>query len=102
MSKITHFALASAIALALATGATAADKPKAEAKPTAVAPAKWPGLPPGAVEEFAAMRDGTKLAGNVFKPAGTGPWPVVMTRTPYLKDGRIDPEKDPKGEKMRS
>jgi uncharacterized protein len=26
---------------------------------------------------------------------------VVMTRTPYLKDGRIDPEKDPKGVKNR-
>ena len=23
-----------------------------------------------------------------IKPAGKGPWPVVMTRTPYLKDGR--------------
>jgi uncharacterized protein len=101
MSKLIHLAAASLLALSLAAGAvSAADKPAAKpaaAKPSA--PAKWPGLPPGAVEEFAVMRDGVKLAGNVYKPAGRGPWPVVMTRTPYLKDGRIDPEKDPKGEK---
>jgi len=38
--------------------------------------------PPGAVEEYATLRDGTRLAANVFKPAGTGPWPVVVSRTP--------------------
>jgi uncharacterized protein len=42
---------------------------------------------PAHVEEFAAMRDGVKLAANVFVPEGKGPWPVVLTRTPYLKDG---------------
>jgi hypothetical protein len=42
----------------------------------------WPGLPPGAVEEVMTLRDGTKLAANVFKPAGKGPWPVVLSRTP--------------------
>lgn len=35
------------------------------------------------------MRDGVKLAGNVYLPAGNGPWPVIVTRTPYLKDGRF-------------
>ena len=101
MSKSTRIALASVIALSFASGGLAAAAPK-PAKPAAEAPAKWPGLPPGAVEEFATMRDGTKLAGNVFKPAGNGPWPVVMTRTPYLKDGRIDKEHDPDGSKMRA
>ena len=106
MNKLTHFALASAIALSLAAGhAAAADKPaKPKAAKAAAAKAaadKWPGLPPGAVEDIAKMRDGTKLAANVFKPAGTGPWPVVMTRTPYLKDGRLDKEHDPDGSKMR-
>ncbi len=104
MSKLSHFALASAVALSLAAGAQAADKPAAK-KPAAAAKAaveKWPGLPPGAVEEYATLRDGTKLAANVFKPAGSGPWPVVMTRTPYLKDGRIDKEHDPDGSKMRA
>jgi predicted acyl esterase len=40
-------------------------------------------------ELFIAMRDGVKLAANVFLPQGPGPWPVVLTRTPYLKDGRM-------------
>jgi predicted acyl esterase len=103
MSRITHLALASAIALSLAGGALAADKPAAKkAAAAAAAPEKWPGLPPGAVEEFAVMRDGTRLAANVFKPTGAGPWPVIMTRTPYLKDGRIDKEHDPDGSKMRA
>ena len=47
--------------------------------------------PPGATEQFAALRDGTKLAANVFKPQGAGPWPVILSRTPYLKDGRGTP-----------
>lgn len=38
-------------------------------------------------EVFSTMRDGTKLAANVFLPEGKGPWPVILTRTPYLKDG---------------
>ena len=33
-----------------------------------------------------ATRDGVKLAANVFLPAGSGPFPVVLSRTPYLKD----------------
>ena len=104
MNKLTHFALASALALSFACGgAMAADKPGAKpAKAAAAAADKWPGLPPGAVEEIATMRDGAKLAATVYKPAGTGPWPVVMTRTPYLKDGRIDKEHDPDGAKMRA
>jgi uncharacterized protein len=31
-------------------------------------------------------RDGVKLAANLFLPAGPGPFPVVLSRTPYLKD----------------
>lgn len=38
-------------------------------------------------EVWAEMRDGVRLAANVYLPAGSGPWPVVVTRTPYLKDG---------------
>lgn len=37
------------------------------------------------VEEFATMRDGVKLAADVYKPEGEGPWPVVLMRTPYGK-----------------
>jgi hypothetical protein len=39
-------------------------------------------------EEMVVMRDGIKLATNVFLPDGSGPWPVVLQRTPYGKDGR--------------
>ena len=48
----------------------------------AAAPA--PGAP---TEFFIEMRDGTKLAANVYLPQGHGPWPVIVTRTPYIKDG---------------
>ncbi len=33
------------------------------------------------------MRDGVNLATNIYLPAGEGPWPVVLTRTPYNKNG---------------
>jgi predicted acyl esterase len=45
--------------------------------------------PPTHQEVFMPMRDGVKLAANVFLPAGPGPWPVILERTPYLKDGRM-------------
>lgn len=31
------------------------------------------------------MRDGVKLAADVYLPQGEGPWPVILTHTPYLK-----------------
>jgi len=43
----------------------------------------------GAVEHMVPMRDGVKLATNVFLPEGEGPWPMILTRTPYGKDGRF-------------
>ena len=33
------------------------------------------------------MRDGVRLATNIYLPEGEGPWPVVLTRTPYNKNG---------------
>jgi len=33
------------------------------------------------------MRDGVSLATNIYLPDGDGPFPVVLTRTPYDKDG---------------
>lgn len=32
------------------------------------------------------MRDGVNLATNIYLPQGEGPWPVVLTRTPYNKN----------------
>ncbi len=53
-------------------------------------------LPPGTsaggqrLETFLVpMRDGTKLATDVVFPAGGGPWPVVLSRTPYGRAGKL-------------
>lgn len=45
--------------------------------------------PPGVQVELdvpAAMRDGTILRANVYRPSGPGPWPVLLSRLPYGKD----------------
>ena len=34
-----------------------------------------------------AMRDGTHLATDVYLPAGDGPWPALLERTPYGRRG---------------
>jgi putative CocE/NonD family hydrolase len=34
----------------------------------------------------AKLRDGTILRANVYRPAGEGQWPVLLTRLPYGKD----------------
>ena len=31
------------------------------------------------------MRDGIRLATDVYRPKGNGPWPVLLERTPYGK-----------------
>jgi predicted acyl esterase len=66
-------------------------------KPVQARPRLLPQLTP---EQIAALpkwtemnmstRDGTKLAANVFLPTGPGPFPVVLSRTPYLKDALGD------------
>jgi putative CocE/NonD family hydrolase len=38
----------------------------------------------------AAMRDGTTLMSNVYRPATGGPYPVLLTRLPYGKDLSAD------------
>lgn len=38
------------------------------------------------LEEMVPMRDGVKLATDIYLPEGGGPWPVVLTRTPYNKE----------------
>lgn len=45
--------------------------------------AKKPSRP--ATEYKVAVRDGVKLATDVTLPEGPGPWPVILTRTPYGK-----------------
>lgn len=36
----------------------------------------------------ATMRDGVVLRANVFRPEGSGAWPVLVMRTPYGKQGK--------------
>jgi uncharacterized protein len=43
-------------------------------------------------EEMVAMRDGVHLATSIYLPPGEGPWPVVLTRTPYGKDAMYGPK----------
>ncbi|WP_377273232.1 CocE/NonD family hydrolase [Peterkaempfera sp. SMS 1(5)a] len=48
------------------------------------------------VDLEATMRDGTVLRADVYRPAGSGPWPVLLARTPYGKQdpgvlARLDP-----------
>src|SRR5690348_15736093 len=37
-----------------------------------------------------AMRDGVKLATDIYRPAGNGRYPVILERTPYNKDSLIE------------
>lgn len=41
--------------------------------------------PPAKKTEMIAMRDGTPLATDLFLPPGDGPFPVVLSRTPYSR-----------------
>jgi predicted acyl esterase len=77
-------ALAAAGLMGAATQASAqtnapAQPPSPPAPASATAPSPFQ-------EIFITMRDGTKLAANVYLPKGKGPWPVVVMRTPYIKD----------------
>ncbi len=98
----TQRALVLAVAV-ITMGLAAGSSALAQRVPVRIAPApapKWPGLPLGAVEEVMTLRDGVKLAANVYKPVGRGPWPVVLSRTPYLKDGRFSEQMPNPGEQM--
>ncbi|MBI1361730.1 MAG: CocE/NonD family hydrolase [Alphaproteobacteria bacterium] len=92
---------ASVAALLAVTGcqtALAQAGPKAAPQSAAAASTVRGGKPtqlaPGAREVMAEMRDGVKLAGNLYLPAGKGPFPCIVTRTPYGKDAMY---KDPRG-----
>jgi hypothetical protein len=42
---------------------------------------------PQSLDMMVEMRDGVRLATSVYLPSGDGPWPVILTRTPYNKEG---------------
>ncbi|MGH2593835.1 MAG: CocE/NonD family hydrolase, partial [Anaerolineae bacterium] len=39
------------------------------------------------------MRDGVNLSANVYFPEGDGPFPVLLNRTPYVKDTALRAKK---------
>jgi putative CocE/NonD family hydrolase len=39
--------------------------------------------------EMLVMRDGVRLATEIHLPAGDGPWPVILERTPYGRTGDL-------------
>jgi predicted acyl esterase len=41
------------------------------------------------ISTFVSAPDGTQLATDVYLPVGSSPWPVVLVRTPYGKDGHL-------------
>jgi hypothetical protein len=88
LAIVGRISVVATAALALASLAVAAAQGSAQGGPAPVAHAAAPASPQP-TEIFVAMRDGVKLAANVYLPAGAGPWPVILTRTPYLKDGRF-------------
>ena len=52
--------------------------------------AQAPAPAPKPETQMVAMRDGVKLATDIYLPAeGKGPWPVILTRTPYNKTSAL-------------
>ncbi|HEY3614386.1 MAG TPA: CocE/NonD family hydrolase [Gaiellales bacterium] len=45
-------------------------------------------IDPAATQAMVPMRDGVPLATDVYLPAGPGPFPAVLVRLPYDKNGR--------------
>jgi predicted acyl esterase len=56
------------------------------AAPPAPAPADQ-ATAPAKRTEWVVARDGTRLATDVYLPSGSGPFPAVLARTPYDKNG---------------
>ena len=68
------------------SNAAAVDRPLAPAAKTGgtkVAEPKAPGRQIFGLET--TMRDGVKLVSDVWLPAGPGPFPVILVRTPYIR-----------------
>ncbi len=93
MLKWVSAALAAVSVLALGSVAVAQQQTAGQAAPT-VRGARPDVIAEGAREVSATMRDGVKLAGNLYLPAGKGPFACIVTRTPYGKDEMY---KDPRG-----
>ncbi len=58
---------------------------------TPVRASEEPASAPKVEKVLVAMSDGVRLATNVYLPKGEGPWPAILTRTPYNKDKDLVP-----------
>jgi dipeptidyl aminopeptidase/acylaminoacyl peptidase len=76
--RAVMYAAAALLLLQVTQEALAQSRPELTPEQIAALP-KW-------TEMSMSTRDNVKLAANVFLPAGQGPFPVVLSRTPYLKD----------------
>ena len=74
-------ALIACITIGPATAQQQSETPTPASTPVAKSP----------TEIFIPMRDGVKLAADVYLPDGAGPWPVIVTRTPYGKGNMYGP-----------
>lgn len=79
----------------LALGVWAATALTSSRTTTGSQPIREPGdaglTTPGKLTVMVPMRDGTHLATDAWLPAGAGPWPVALERTPF---GRIGAQAD--------
>jgi len=57
-------------------------------------PIPRPKLPPEVLLEenvFVTMRDGIKIATDVYRPAAKGRYPAILSTSPYIKDIQLLP-----------
>lgn len=78
--------LAVALMAGTVTGCRSSETAGGTAPPMPDAVGKHPGVQMQ-LNVRAPMRDGVNLVADVFTPDGPGPYPVVLTRTPYDKTG---------------
>ncbi len=83
MRKWMASAVTAVSVLAIGAGAIGGVAIAQQQQVRGAAPAK---VAAGATEVMAPMRDEVKLAGNLYLPAGQGPFPCIVQRTPYGKD----------------
>ena len=83
--KIRFLLLAPAVSAGMVTGCFAAKTSRREIPPLPSEAGEHPGIQVQ-LNVPVPMRDGVKLRADVFTPDGPGPFPVLLSRTPYNKE----------------
>jgi len=87
--RVVPLLVLTALSLLVCPGPSAEHATDGANHPATHSVAAAPVTPPeskATLEEMVAMRDGTKLYTAIYLPQGSGPWPAVLTRTPYSAD----------------